>query len=132
MLAYARHQPGGGELDPGEREQDPEVNLENQGANRFSNLKKTLAGPKWTGICLVLGFASSVREALDWFGSKNDTFICTSAIISHLPVSGASITRAMVVEVMRQKLTTILICSNKVAMNGSVTFYMEPSEIGFE
>ena len=64
---YASHQPGGGELDPGGREEDPGVNLENPGANQVSNLKKTLAGPRWTGICLVLGLASSVREALDWF-----------------------------------------------------------------
>ena len=99
-LTYARHQPGGGEPDPGGREQDPGVNLENLGANWVSNLKKTLAGPRWTGICLVLGFASSVREALDWLGSEDNTFTTTSAIISHLPVPGASMTRAMVVEVM--------------------------------
>ena len=74
--------------------------MENLGANWVSNLKKTLAGPRWTGICLVLGFASSVREALDWFGSEDKTLGNRSAIISHLPVSGASMTRAMVVEVM--------------------------------
>ena len=91
-----------------------------------------MAGPRWTGICLVLGFTSSVREALDWFGFEDNTDGNTSAIISHLPVSGASMTRAMVVDVMRQKLTTILIRSNKVAMNGSMTFYLEPFQIGFE
>ena len=41
-------------------------------------------------------------------------------------------TRAMVVEVMQQRFTTILIRSNKVAMNGSITFYLEPFEIRFE
>ena len=76
-----------------------------------TNLKKTLTGPSWVLFCFVLGFASSVREALDRLGRDIKLLIIDHQL--YLPVSGTSMTRAMVVEVMRQKFTPILIRSNK-------------------